>query len=739
MQFAKPVAKNELEKILLDSVENDTPNEIKDSPLINLNNKSAFSFTLRKKHLEAFNLATGSLGINDWFKNYKKEAMVSTAGIRGLQNPLYPWDTRYPLNLIGVMLATMGKILVAQDSGSAQEKIAACEVRYNSTQYVELIARLQAGSGIKTYVTDNYMPIPIFLISFLIFMHDMYGGEYVTSSHAISKKIATKDLNTQGSQYIPDESMKFVSKVQMILDEVNQKGEYTFNFSSDVDQLIDREFLEKIENGVNLYVDYLKNGVANETNLQYIRKGKNKIVIECMGGSIYKTLYPIVQKLGIGDRFDYLHKEEDPFFHRIGKVIDENQHFFDWSCDTTIMKANPLTKSIAVPVVDTARYGELLKDYPLGTVLLMTDPDADRLVTAYIDQVGNKPKLEKMGLVHGKLDDDRILVVFTPNQSFLLTIDFQYRTLVEAGLWEKYNWFLMKTTASQRSWDEWATAHNIPVINTPVGFKELADPMQQIEKKMTANPGQDIYLKDVYGVNHNLGKNPRLLFAGEESGGEIFGPAELIRSLGGRQAISMREKSAGEAIIITSALSAYLESKGLTAADYLEQIFEENQIKSRFEIRIDQKYYNESEPDIATLLKAKEHGMQIKTQNNSYFLSLALGYRDDIVTLDQVKNILTEAFPKLNFSDLQDIKFVGDGTYFLFSNKCLEVRPSGTDAVNKAYSYGLDQWDSIKYSQAISAYEGVRNPLHLKLIPQDFYDKVEDYAFSLYMDYKQNQ
>lgn len=739
MQFAKPIAKNALEKILLDSVEKDTPDTIKNNPLIDLNNKSVFTFTLTKNHLEKFNAETGALGIEDWFNNYEKEAKVSTAGIRGLQNPLYPWDTRYPLNLVGMMLATMGKILVAKDIVGEKTKIAAGEVRYNSKQYVELIARLQAQNGIKTLVTKDYMPIPIFLISFIVFMHDFYGGEYVTSSHAISKKIATKDLNSQGSQYIPDESMLFVNKVREILDIVREKGEYVFTFSEESNPNLDKEFLDRIENGTDLYVKYLKAGVATDINLGYIKNAKKKIVVECVGGSIFQTLSPVVKKLGIESQFAFLHESEDPFFHQIGKVMDENQKFFDWSCDTTIMKADTKTKAISVPVVDTIHYGELLKEYPLGTTLLMTDPDADRLVTAYIDSAKNSQKLEKLGLVYGKLDEERILVIFTPNQSFLLTIDFQYRALVEAGLWGKYDWFLMKTTASQRSWDEWAVAHNIPVINTPVGFKELADSMQQIEKKMENNPGQDVYLKDVYGKNHNLGKNPRMLFAGEESGGEIFGPAELITSLGGRRAISMREKSAGEAIIITAALSAYLESKNISASDYLVQIFEENKIKSRFEIRIDQKYYNESEPDIATLLKAKENGMKLKTQNNSYFLSLSLGYRDKLVTLDQVKQILSECFSDLDFTDLEDAMFVGDGTYFLFSNKCLEVRPSGTDAVNKAYSYGLDQWESIKYSQAFAGYEGERNPLHLKLIPQEFYDKVESYAFNIYMQYKQNQ
>jgi len=739
MQFAKPIAKNELEKILLDSVEKDTPDKIKNLPLIDLNQEQEFTFTLTKEHLEPFGADPDALDIAKWFENYRKEAMISTAGIRGLQNPLYPWDTRYPLNLIGVMLATMGKILVAQDKPGNKEKIAACEVRYNSAQYVELIGRLQAANQIKTYVTQNYAPIPIFLISFLIFMYDLYGGEYVTSSHAISKKIATKDLNSQGSQYIPDESMLFVNKVEAILNEVKTSGSYTFKFSTKNDPLLDQKFLPSISNGTDLYAEYLKSSVATPTNLSTIKQAKKPILIECMGGSIFNTINPVLANLGISEHFRYLHQEADPFFHRIGKVIDENQHFFDWSCDTTIMKADQKTRSISVPVVDTANYSELLKEYPLGTTLLMTDPDADRLVTAYIESSINIPRCEKMGLAYGKLNDDRILVIFTPNQSFLLTIDFQYRALVQAGLWDRYDWFLMKTTASQRSWDEWANAHNIPVINTPVGFKELADSMQQIEKKLFAKNNENIYLKDVFGNNVNLGKNPRMLFAGEESGGEIFGPATLISSKGGRQAISMREKSAGEAIIITAALSAHLESTGQSLVDYLEQIFIDNNIKSRYEIRIDQKYYNESEPDIKTLLAAKEKGMQIKTQNNSYFLSLALGYRDGLINLDQVKSILSECFSELDFSDLTDTKFVGDGTYFLFADKCLEVRPSGTDAVNKAYSYGLDQWECIKYAQAISAYDGTRNPLHQQLIPLDFYTKVEDYAFQLYTAYKQNQ
>ena len=159
------------------------------------------------------------LGLNNWLKDYEKEAKVSTAGIRGPQNILYPTDTRFPISLIGVMLATIAKALVAKENYPNKKivKLAGREVRYNSDKMLDLIARIQAAQGITTLVPQNRTTIPIWLASFLAFKLDLLGGEYITSSHGISVKNATKDLNSQGSQYLPEESMQFVNKIKEIL------------------------------------------------------------------------------------------------------------------------------------------------------------------------------------------------------------------------------------------------------------------------------------------------------------------------------------------------------------------------------------------------------------------------------------------------------------------------------------------------------------------------------------------
>ena len=185
--------------------------------MIDLSNKDAFVFKLKKEYLQPYDAEKNpeGLGLWDWFKNYEKEAKVSTAGIRGPQNILYPQDTRFPINLIGITLATVAKALVVKDKNYQNPvKLAGREVRYNSDKMLDLIARIQAAQGITTLVPQNRTTIPIWLASFLAFKLDLLGGEYITSSHGISVKNATKDLNSQGSQYLPDESMEFVNKIK---------------------------------------------------------------------------------------------------------------------------------------------------------------------------------------------------------------------------------------------------------------------------------------------------------------------------------------------------------------------------------------------------------------------------------------------------------------------------------------------------------------------------------------------
>lgn len=730
---------NALENELFKSVYDKTPNYIKNLDIMDFSNSGEFTITLKKEHLYPYDENKNPEGLNlyDWFANYAKEAKVSTAGIRGPQNILFPQDSRFPINLFGIVLATLAKALVANEKYKGKQilKIAGREVRYNSELFLDAIARIQAANGIKTLVPQGRKTIPIWLASFLAFKLDLVGGEYITSSHGISVKNATKDLNSQGSQYLPEESMEFVNKIDEIFKETEKNGTYEIKVSAENNPLIDEKIMAKLNDGVNLYVDYLKSGVAKSGNLNLIKSLKNKIVIENVGGSAYRTLSRVLSKLSISEKFDWFNTEEDPFFHSIGKydVTPKGEKaFYDYSVDATVVAKRKSGEKF-FPVIETLHYDEKLKKYPIGTCVLITDPDHDRLTVTQTEPASRAAYLSENGIDYVKLDNDTLLTVFTANQAFLMIMDFRAKQLKSEKAWDNHPRFMIKTTASASAWDEWAENNGVKVVNVPVGFKEIANIMKKVELQIKNAPNREVKVDDVFGREINLGVNPRLIFGGEESGGMIMGGEELIESLAGRKAVAMREKSATEAIIVASALIANLKDKPMS--DYLKEIFEENEIVKRYDTRVDIAYYNESEPDINKLKADKIEGEKKRTKNDLFYLSMAMGIKKGLMTIENVKEVLNDTFKSLIFDNLEEIKFVGDGTYLKFAHKFIEIRPSGTDAKTKAYGGGSNKEMIETYANILGNYDGTRTTLHKKFISDEFYENTKDLAMDYYLEF----
>ncbi len=231
--------------------------------------------------------------------------------------------------------------------------------------------------------------------------------------------------------------------------------------------------MTKLNDGIDLYVEYLRSGVAKEINLKFIRNLQNKIVIENVGGSAYRTLSRVLNKLEISDKFIWFNTTEDPFFHGIGKYNTTpkgDKAFYDYSVDATVT-AKKADGTKIFPVINTMHYDEKLKDLPTGTVVLITDPDHDRLTVTQTEDISVVEDLEKAGIDYLKLTDEKVLTVFTANQAFLMIMDFWAKQLKNQNLWGNHPRFIIKTTASALSWDEWAKNNDVKVINVPVGFK----------------------------------------------------------------------------------------------------------------------------------------------------------------------------------------------------------------------------------------------------------------------------
>jgi len=713
----------ELKQEFFQLVKDSTPVDIKEHPFFDLANPQEIKFTLTKEIIEKYQL-------EKWLQNYEKEAKVSTGGIRGPQNVLYPWDTRFPINQMGVALATLGKALVLKDQIEDREinKIVSGEVRFNTNEYVDLISRLQAELGIHVHVPFGRQITTIWLTSLLIFMLDYDGGEYVTSSHAISSKIATKDLENQGSQFLPEMSIAFIEKIKWIFSQAKQNPEgYIFTLAPRNHPLITEDF-----DGFDMYVDYLKKGVATDVNLNLIKDAQKKglsLIFDTVGGCMHRNMVPIFERLGIEKVFTWRNADPDPFFHGIGKTRKVNpktgkEEFFDLSCDACLLE-----------VVETMGYEEDLKDKEIGQIVLITDPDGDRLVIGQLEPADKASILDNLGISYIKIDEDKIFSVYHPTYSFLMTVDFHVKQLKAAGLWQNHSRVMITTAPSSRAWDEWAKNQGIKVVAVPVGFKEIATVMKKIEKQIFTNPEKEVVLTNIFGQQVNLGVDPRIVFAGEESGGMITGPEEIIVTRGGRKAVAMREKSAGEASVITTAMAANLHSQKKLLSDYLKEIFDENKITSRYYFRDDIVYYNESEPDPVKMAQAKLEGEVRRDLTDKFYLGLALSLREGRITLEQVKNILSEVFPELDFTNLIDVAFVGESTHLKFDRMFVQIRRSGTDAKMRGYACGDDNNLCKKYLQTLLHYDGTLPEVYRQLIPQDFYDNIYILSDKIYKNY----
>jgi hypothetical protein len=170
-------------------------------------------------------------------------------------------------------------------------------------------------------------------------------------------------------------------------------------------------------------------------------------------------------------------------------------------------------------------------------------------------------------------------------------------------------------------------------------------------------------------------------------------------------------------------------------SEYLASVFDESGIIARFDIRKDITYYNESEQDPDKLKAAKLDGENLRDKNDLFFLGLAIAIREGKVSLEEARNILSDAMPGLDFSNLTKVIFVGDGSYFRFTDKYVEIRKSGTDAKTRVYASGDSLDICKKFSESFGNYDGTITALYRKHIPESYLSGVPGKAMQIYLDF----
>lgn len=720
--------------------------EIHNSPPFDLQSDAASSFTFTKEIAERINL-------RNQIEVFAEEAQVSTAGVRENQNVLCPWDHRFRINeymfalmaeaqtrLVKELQAERVAALPAVDLDVIRERLGMSvdvveeifdrpleevvelvrsvpvravggEVRSNTPRFTDLMSRIYAAHGLPVLLTEDPHckdTSNIYLWSFLVFALGLSGGDYFTSSHGAPQKQSDKILAPDGAQFLPDKYARIVDHLFAILEEIESGKGFTVRLAARHDKnLIRRLSYSRL---ARLYGDYLRTGPASPIALskikQAVRQGL-RLTLDFFGGSGYKSLHAIFRELEIDGVFadGYLRTEEDPFFHNIGFRVAKKK-------DGSGLEVVHDSVDASVPtVVQSCNYDELLQDAPVGRMVFNVDPDADRFVVGQVLPREEAQALEELGIAYINVGSERIFAILSPNQFFLLLAENDRQVALEDGTWKDTNPFDIHTYVSALAWDEWAEFHNIPVVRVPVGFKEIAAVVRQVEEQMAESEGGEITVRAEAGQELRLGARPKLHHAGEESGGKIGGPVKLILNVLGQQILAVREKSSGEACVSAVSLAANLylnggaqEPEAMYLHRVLAKVFEESGVKNPMESRGDIIHYNEAIFDPAELAKAKKEGIAERVVFNAYFENLAQALNDGSSSLEETKATLTGALPGLKelWDALESITIWSDGLQFWFSEGNVKgirdicIRPSGTDAKTKIYFDGTDKASMVE-------------------------------------------
>lgn len=720
--------------------------EIQNSPPFALESDEASSFTFTKEIAQKINL-------RNQIEVFAEEAKVSTAGVRENQNVVCPWDHRFRINeymfalmaeaqtrlvkelqaeriaeipavdietireRLGMSVAVVEEIFdrpleqVVELVRSVPVRAVGGEVRSNTSRFTDLMSRIYAAHGLPVLLTEDPHckdTSNIYLWSFLVFALGLSGGDYFTSSHGAPQKQSDKILAPDGAQFLPDKYARIVDHLFAILEEIESGKGFTIQLAARNDKnLIRRLSYSRL---ARLYGDYLRTGPASPLALSKIKQAIHqglRLTLDFFGGSGYKSLHAIFRELEIDGVFSdgYLRTEEDPFFHNIGFRVAKKK-------DGSGLEVVHDSVDASVPtVVQSCNYDQLLKDAPVGRLVFNVDPDADRFVVGQVLPKEEAQALDELGIAHIKVGSERVFAILSPNQFFLLLAENDRQIAIEDGTWKDTNPFDIHTYVSALAWDEWAEFHNIPVVRVPVGFKEIAAIVRQVEEQLAEADGGEVRVTAEAGQEVSLGARPKLHHAGEESGGKIGGPVKMIPNVLGQQILAVREKSSGEACVSAVSLAAGLylnggneSAEGMYLHRVLAKVFQDSDVKNPMESRGDIIHYNEAIFDPAELAKAKKEGIAERVVFNAYFEKLARGLDDGSSSLDEVKATLTTAIPGLAelWEALESITIWSDGLQFWFRDgnskgiRDMCIRPSGTDAKTKIYFDGTDKASMVE-------------------------------------------
>lgn len=419
-----------------------------------------------------------------------------TAGLRGIMGG--GTNRMNPLNISKATQGLANYLIKAFPKEAKDGTLSACiayDSRHNHEKFSDITACVLAANGIKAYLFTGMRPTPE--LSYAILQLGCKTGVVVTASHNPPKYNGYKAYWADGAQVTPPHDKGIIDEVNSVKEIKTMDKEQAVKEGKIV--LIDKELDEKYDAMVkaNLYRPELIKEKASSVKVVYTPlHGTGAMHVEKVLGDLGLNVITVPeQREGNGD------------FPTVEKPNPE--------------EAPALNMAIALAKKENA------------DIVIATDPDADRLGTAFPDGKGN-------------------YVLVSGNQMGVLLADYIFLSKKEFNRMPE-NPYLVRSIVTAPMVDKVAEYYGVKVEECLTGFKWIASVAQKMERE---------------GYGHYA-------FGYEESYGYLI-------------ETEVRDKDGVSAAAMCAEMTLYWASKGKSLLDRMNDlykmfgIYEEAQINQYF-------------------------------------------------------------------------------------------------------------------------------------------------------------
>lgn len=406
---------------------------------------------------------------------FYRTVMFGTGGIRGVMdigtNRINNFTIRWASQAYSQYLLKYKNNQIHQGVALAYDS------RHNSDELIRETAKVLAANGIPVHMFNYYRATPE--LSFTIRHLKCIGGIVLTASHNPPEFNGYKVYDENGVQVLPDVGLLIENEFKSVK-EINRMA---------LEEAVDKGLIKYIGEDVD-------KAFAQAAKEASTYEGRNvKIIYSPMHGVGSQSVLPVLKALGFNDI----------------ALVEEQMSLDGDFPNVDGQFPNPEFPKVYRQAIELAKSQK-------GDIVLLSDPDADRLGMAIPDKSGNWTPLNG-------------------NQGAVLMTYFLLENLKKTNKMPQ-NPVIVKTSVTTDLFRDIGEDFGAEVIgDLLVGFKFIGDRIQ------------------------HLPENKNFIFAAEESVGYLYGNA-------------YRDKGAETPAIIAAEMAAYCKDANITPMEMLESIYQ---------------------------------------------------------------------------------------------------------------------------------------------------------------------